>query len=120
MNGPRWAAARLRALGVAGWRCGRCGRSGRLEVHHKLPLHRGGALYDPENLAALCRGCHIDAQGTTDVEEPEPAWVSRANRVLCFFGGHAWSTQIVLLGESSRDCGRCGKHEDLVMGFTNQ
>lgn len=61
IRGPRWDRARRGALDRAGWRCEGCGRAGRLEVHHKRPLQKGGAAYDPDNLAALCRECHIEA-----------------------------------------------------------
>lgn len=33
------------------------------EVHHKVPVKKhdmGGCVYDPENLIALCRKCHLD------------------------------------------------------------
>ena len=73
LDGPRWAATRLRALAGAGWRCEACGAAGRLEVHHRVPLHRGGAPYDPANLVALCRGCHIDAH-RRPVTAAEQAW----------------------------------------------
>ena len=53
-------AGRRQALEAAGWRCERCGRPGRLEVHHKQPLHLGGAPYALDNLVVLCRACHIE------------------------------------------------------------
>ncbi|MYK89162.1 MAG: HNH endonuclease [Acidobacteria bacterium] len=28
------------------------------EVHHVLPVHRGGAMFDASNLVSLCRPCH--------------------------------------------------------------
>ena len=73
LDGPRWAATRLRALAGAGWRCGRCGRAGALEVHHKRPLHHGGAPYDPANLEVVCRACHIDVH-RRPLTEAEAAW----------------------------------------------
>jgi HNH endonuclease len=39
-------------------RCQRCGSSHRLDVHHRVPLHRGGNPYDPANLETLCSDCH--------------------------------------------------------------
>lgn len=54
----RWAAVRAEALRRDGWRCTRCGKAGRLEVHHIRPVVRGGAHYDLENLASVCRDCH--------------------------------------------------------------
>ena len=44
----------------AGRKCQRCGRSGRLEVHHKVKVSKGGAKYDPANLEVICRACHFD------------------------------------------------------------
>ena len=59
LSTARWARARKAAKDVAKWRCQRCGRPGRLEVHHRTPLERGGAPFDPGNLEVLCRGCHV-------------------------------------------------------------
>ena len=73
LDGPQWAAARRRALEAAAWRCGRCGRSGRLEVHHRRPLHRGGEPYQLDNLEVVCRACHIDAH-RRPLTEAEQAW----------------------------------------------
>ena len=55
----RWARVRLAVLDRDGWRCQTCSKAGRLEVDHRVPLERGGAVYDLGNLQALCRGCHI-------------------------------------------------------------
>ena len=54
-----WERVRRVVLDAAGWRCQRCGKASRLEVHHLQPLELGGAPFDPANLEALCRGCHI-------------------------------------------------------------
>ena len=56
-----WRRIRLRILERDGWRCTRCGRAGRLEVHHRRPLHEGGHPTDPANLATVCRDCHLRA-----------------------------------------------------------
>lgn len=48
-----------------------------MEVDHKTPLHRGGDLYDPANLQALCRSCHIGKTAAENRREPteaEEAW----------------------------------------------
>lgn len=55
----RWNPVRLRVLERDGWRCTECGKAGRLEVHHVLPLERGGEYLDPENCVTLCRSCHV-------------------------------------------------------------
>lgn len=56
---PRWKALRRQIKGRDKWRCTRCGGAGRLEVDHIRPVADGGDPWDPENLACLCRGCHI-------------------------------------------------------------
>ena len=50
---------RRAALDRAGWRCEQCERAGRLEVHHKRPLHKGGS-HALDNLQVLCVSCHIE------------------------------------------------------------
>ena len=55
----RWARFRRALLNSRCWRCERCGRAGKLEVHHRRPLHEGGAAFDPENCEILCRICHV-------------------------------------------------------------
>lgn len=70
---------------AAGWRCEACGRSGRLEVDHKTRLEAGGAPYDPENLQALCRGCHIAktaAENRRQRTEAEEAWAALVAELL--------------------------------------
>ena len=59
LRGRPWERARDAALRRAGRRCGNCGGTGRLEVHHKVPLSEGGAAYDVCNLVVLCRKCHL-------------------------------------------------------------
>lgn len=73
LDGPRWLRTRRRALEAAGWRCERCGVAGRLEAHHRKPLHLGGEPYAPENLKVLCRTCHIDAH-RRPLTDAEKAW----------------------------------------------
>ena len=57
----RWARVRRAALDRDGWRCTRCGSPAELEVHHVVPLDRGGAALDLGNLRTVCRGCHLSA-----------------------------------------------------------
>ncbi len=60
------------------YRCTACGKAGLLEVHHIRPVHKGGALRDPNNVTALCRGCHIritKAEGRARTPRPlRDAW----------------------------------------------
>ena len=77
LNAKRWALLRLRIFARDGWRCRKCGRAGRLECDHVLPLHKGGAPYDPANLQSLCRGCHIEKSRADGGHVPDPereAW----------------------------------------------
>ena len=60
LNRRRWERVRRAVLDRDRWRCQKCGRAGRLEIDHVVPLDAGGAVYDMDNLQALCRGCHID------------------------------------------------------------
>ena len=58
IQGRRWDRVRRRELERAGYRCESCGRPGRLEVHHKTPLDKGGDAWAAGNLQVLCRACH--------------------------------------------------------------
>ena len=71
-KGAAWDRLRVNALRQGGWRCSKCGKAGRLEVHHVIPISEGGSN-DPENLACLCRACHIDIH-RRQVSERERAW----------------------------------------------
>ena len=55
----RWKVLRRAVFVRDSWRCVLCGRAGRLECDHIKPVSCGGAKFDPANLRALCRGCHI-------------------------------------------------------------
>ena len=61
----RWQAVRMEVLRAANWRCKVC-RKYASEVHHRIPIHRGGAPYDKANLQAICRPCHYGAHVTED------------------------------------------------------
>lgn len=56
----RWERIRRIVLLRDRYRCRCCGAAARLEVDHVKPMERGGATYDPANLQALCRSCHIE------------------------------------------------------------
>ena len=67
MNDPiqipkRWRGRRWSALATSVRArhpiCERCKERFSEEVHHSVPLHKGGSLYDPRNLVALCKECH--------------------------------------------------------------
>ena len=59
LNRRRWERQRRAVFERDDWRCVECGRAGRLECDHVVPLDRGGAPWDLENLATRCRRCHI-------------------------------------------------------------
>ena len=72
----RWARTRRAVFTRDGYRCRLCGAPGRLECHHVVPLHRGGAQYDPDNCETLCRGCHIRHHRGDDRRTPgRGAWL---------------------------------------------
>ena len=76
LNRRRWARVRRRVLDAAGWRCVVCSRYGN-EVDHIQPLHKDGDPWDPANLQALCRRCHIEKTAAENRREPtasEAAW----------------------------------------------
>ena len=55
----RWKVIRQFVLERDGFKCVRCNRRSGLECDHVLPISQGGHPWDPSNLQALCRGCHI-------------------------------------------------------------
>ena len=77
----RWAVVRRRVLDRDGWRCRKCGRAGRLEADHVIPLHRGGAAYDLDNLQALCRLCHFAKTGREN-RPPDPPGAEAWRRLV--------------------------------------
>ena len=71
IQNQRWAAMRRFVFERDSYRCRQCGRAGRLECDHVTPLHLGGAVYDPANLQALCRTCHIEKTARENRKDPE-------------------------------------------------
>ena len=53
-----WERLRHKVLERDGHRCTRCGLAGKLEVHHLIPVERGGQDV-MANLTARCRTCHL-------------------------------------------------------------
>ncbi len=83
----RWAYLRRLVLQRDGYRCQQCGKAGRLEVDHVVPLDRGGDPYDPANLQALCRGCHVGKTARENrtrrpVRPEEAAWLQLVDELL--------------------------------------
>ena len=57
-NTDEWQHARAKIRFRDGHRCFCCGREGQVDTHHEQPLKDGGAPFDLDNLASVCRGCH--------------------------------------------------------------
>ena len=75
LNARRWAVIRRNLLDAANWRCSQCGRYSN-QVDHIVPLHKGGAPFDPANLQPLCGGrdgCHAKKTLQENRREPTPA-----------------------------------------------
>lgn len=51
--------------------CRRCKREQATAVDHILPLRRGGARLDPDNLQPLCASCHNKKTATEDSQRPQ-------------------------------------------------
>ena len=63
---------RLKVLDRDGWGCVRCGKKGRLEVDHRVRMEDGGAVYDENNLQALCYSCHFSKSQEERMGKPTP------------------------------------------------
>ena len=46
------------------YRCRKCRIRTAAQVHHLVPVARGGAYFDPGNLIAVCRPCHRELHDT--------------------------------------------------------
>ena len=79
-----WRFVRAEVLRRDGWTCRACKRRTATEVDHVVPLHLGGAALDPNNLQAICRGCHA-AKTASENRAPDrrPAgWRKLVNELL--------------------------------------
>ena len=61
-TGRRWRKLRAIVLRDAHGQCADCGR-GAEEVHHQIPISKGGDSHDVANLVPLCRLCHDARHG---------------------------------------------------------
>lgn len=75
----RWRRLRLAVLRAEPL-CAECLRQGRLvpatQVDHIVPISRGGAVWDPDNLQPLCASCH---SRKTDLQDGG-GWAPARNR----------------------------------------
>ena len=67
----RWRRVRRQVLERDGWRCTACGAARRLEVHHEVPIAKGGKHYDISNLVTLCYPCHAARHKPADPARDE-------------------------------------------------
>ena len=73
MRPRQWARVRRQVLARDGHRCQRCGEPGALEVHHKLPVEKGGG-HELENLVTLCVKCHVSLHRNERIGPERAAW----------------------------------------------
>ena len=59
LSSGRWEVVRVQVFRRDGYRCRSCGKASRLECDHVTALHLGGDPWALDNLATLCRGCHL-------------------------------------------------------------
>ena len=69
LTGTAWLRLRRQALDRDRWRCVGCESPLDLEMHHVIPLDKGGAPLALDNVAMFCASCHIAAHRT--VNDPE-------------------------------------------------
>lgn len=74
----RWAIVRRQVFERDGWRCRQCDRPSRLECDHVRPVADGGAVYDLDNLQAICRRCHIEKSARENRAAAEKAYPRQA------------------------------------------
>lgn len=58
-----WKEVRREALEKANHECEVCGIAEQLVGHHVIPLSDGGEPLDVDNVAILCRSCHMEWEG---------------------------------------------------------
>ena len=81
----KWKAVRQKVFKRDNYRCVECGKYGRVECDHKIPIAKGGAVFDMKNLRTLCRGCHVQlsAAGNRKTVGPEiQAWQRFVNEMI--------------------------------------
>ena len=74
LDRKRWAAARRAALARAGYRSEKSGKASALEIHHRVPLERGGDPYSLDNLMVLTRVEHIELHRAERSDPEREAW----------------------------------------------
>ncbi len=64
-----------------GGACERCGVPDDLQLHHIVPVARGGE-HVPSNVLVLCRGCHA-VEHVHSVVPKRPGWAGHNSRCRC-------------------------------------
>ena len=64
--------ARKRLFKKRGRICEICGYDGYLELHHIIPVSKGGQKTLDKNLIILCEKCHADAHGYIKKKYTDP------------------------------------------------
>ena len=77
INARAWARLRRQVFARDGYRCRTCGCAGRLEADHVVPIWRGGAPLDVDNVQALCRSCHFAKTGGENSSVTPEQWAWR-------------------------------------------
>ena len=72
-RGNRWARLRAALLEECDYLCQRCKVATAVEIHHLLPVAKGGPQYDRRNLLPVCSACHQELHGRM-VSEDQRAW----------------------------------------------
>ena len=78
LHTARWRRLRRHILARDSWTCQACGKLlGMAQVDHVVPVVKGGAVFDPANLQAICVSCHIAKTRVDKGQLPDPereAW----------------------------------------------
>ena len=76
-NLAAWKTVRAQALERDDYTCMKCGvrhRSVRYEVHHLVPVSRGGDGFALDNLQTLCRECHFEVHRPKHKRDLRTEW----------------------------------------------
>lgn len=84
LDSAEWIRSRKESLSRDGHQCVNCGAQTNLEVHHVVPLSRGGTN-KPTNLVTVCRSCHAGSH-EENVHDPNEEtenerWLPTVNEV---------------------------------------
>ena len=75
-SSPRWKVLRAKVFRERGEQCESCFSIGEVQVHHRIPVSLGGAIFDEKNLEVLCRSCHLERHRAIE-QSKMPDWKRR-------------------------------------------